>query len=255
MLKKLGTFIKISKKFSTKFIWVLAYLNLLDFTKEHTLRTLDGTTISLSDKDSFGIVNEIFCEEVYNKYRKIKNTGKVIDIGANIGVFSLFAASSGKDVKVYAFEALPANIAILEKNIKQNNLEKRILATNVAVASDDRGRVLHLGEAGGHHTTLPEQSPAFIPAQKVVNVPSLTLGQIFEKNMIDKCDFLKVDCEGAEYEILLSTENTLLQKIEYIAMEYHNGFKELMLKLEGAGFSVINEPQTERAGMLYAEKI
>jgi hypothetical protein len=64
----------------------------------------------------------------------------------------------------------------------------------------------------------------------------------FVKNKIQKCDLLKIDCEGLEYEILESLESELYAKIQRIVLEYHNGcprrIEKLRRKLESEGFFV-----------------
>lgn len=66
-------------------------------------------------------------------------------------------------------------------------------------------------------------------------------------NTLSSVDFLKMDCEGAEYEIIKKTPKNILSKIKFIALEYHlkeqyaclpNSPLELIKKLEEAGFSV-----------------
>ena len=58
-----------------------------------------------------------------------------------------------------------------------------------------------------------------------IKVTCLTLGQVMDENGINKCDLLKMDCEGAEYDILYNCPPEYLQRIDQIAMEVHRGEK------------------------------
>jgi hypothetical protein len=60
-----------------------------------------------------------------------------------------------------------------------------------------------------------------VEARKVV-VPGYSLATVFEKCGITKCDLMKLDCEGAEYEILFTAPEAILQRIDRIVMEYHD---------------------------------
>jgi hypothetical protein len=87
----------------------------------------------------------------------------------------------------------------------------------------------------------------------------LTLDELFEKFDIKSCGLLKLDCEGAEYEILLNASDTTLHRIRNIAAEYHLGLndhtpEQLADFLNGKGFEVTVLPKrSAEDGYLYAE--
>jgi hypothetical protein len=88
-----------------------------------------------------------------------------------------------------------------------------------------------------------------------------TLKDIFILNKIRKCDFLKVDCEGAEYEILFSLPKEFFKRIERIALEYHDEYcqfnhEELARYLEKQGFEIKSVPhqREENVGFFYAKQ-
>jgi len=103
-------------------------------------------------------------------------------------------------------------------------------------------------------------------------VETIALKDFFDGNGISKVDFLKIDCEGAEYEILYNCPQDVLRKIGKISMEYHNlnrmlekrGLKasapkeyngeELGLFLEKSGFNVTIRPRNKKRGMIYAKR-
>ncbi len=91
------------------------------------------------DNTILDMVHEIFFRKAYNHANlPIETNDIVVDIGANIGVFTLFAASRTKNT-VYAFEPFPGNVEFLNRNIHTNGLDN-VITHNVAV-SDKIGRV------------------------------------------------------------------------------------------------------------------
>ena len=65
----------------------------------------------------------------------------------------------------------------------------------------------------------------------------ITLEGIVKQYEIDN-GILKIDCEGCEYGIILNAKNKTLQKFDQIMIEYHYGYKNLLIKLKEAGFKV-----------------
>lgn len=70
-------------------------------------------------------------------------------------------------------------------------------------------------------------------------IPLLTTEQIFEKIKLESREVvLKTDCEGFEYDIILSAKSDVLRKVSYVYIEYRNGYKNLKEKSEYRGFNV-----------------
>ena len=91
-----------------------------------------------------------------------------------------------------------------------------------------------------------------------------SLKNIFIKSNIKKCDFLKIDCEGCEYALLLKTDKTTFKKIKYIAMEAHlfnremkMNFQKMISKLENNLFKVriVENPVHDYLKFVFAERI
>lgn len=91
-----------------------------------------------------------------------------------------------------------------------------------------------------------------------------SLNYIFKKNKIKNCDFLKIDCEGSEYEIIKNTSLTILEKIKYIAFEIHlfnkemkDEYFELRKKLLNNNFRLkeIKNPVHNYLTFLFAENV
>ena len=182
----------------------------------------------------------------------------VVDIGANQGFFSLYAASQGAEV--FAFEPCAETFTMLQENVMQNGLHDRVHRFNQAV-SGSAGRVnLYIGLDTSGHLLSGSVSTADTnrggKSVKVTSVESTTLSRIFEDNGISRCDFLKMDCEGAEYEILASATQQIFDRIQCVAMEFHNGRgQEAINALEGAGFEIVStRNQYGECGLIKARR-
>ena len=183
------------------------------------------------------ILNEIFIYHLYTpKYFEIKNNDLVVDVGAHIGIFSIFASQFAR--KVYAIEPVLENFKILESNIQINKI-KNITPVNKAISGTTGERDMFLDETnpGGH---------SFYPSSvrpKKRKVLAISLKDFFIQNNISGIDFLKMDCEGAEYEIFFNCPDEILFKIKKISLEYHDIDKtrnlfSLREFLERKGFKV-----------------
>jgi len=171
----------------------------------------------------------IFAREDYGR---IIPGSTVVDIGANIGVFSLYAAFSGAK-RVWAYEACRSSYDILRKNIKANGLEPIISANHMAVVGADREPVKFPRRSDVMNAIMLDSSDAV----DYDLVPTITLSEIVSH--FDSVDLVKSDCEGAEYDIFLNSKGTDILKIAEIRMEYHNGPRDgLIARLSGLGYAI-----------------
>jgi hypothetical protein len=136
---------------------------------------------------------------------------EVIDIGANIGDSSIYFASRGAS-RVVALEPDKISFDYALKNITSNGFSKIINMLWAGCGSRN------ISKTGEHHEIL-------------------TLKTIMEKYCTSP-QILKVDCEGCEYDLILSTSCNDLQKFTHIQIEYHFGYQNLKTKLEECGFEV-----------------
>lgn len=180
----------------------------------------------------------------------------IVDIGAHIGLWSVLIAHKSKNVRLLSYEPHPFNYRCMVCNIGHNRLQNRIKAFNMAVTGTD-GRVkLYIDSKTSIHSIYFD----WTDTDAFIEVPSTTLKKIFIDNKLATIDFLKLDCEGAEYEILFNTPKTYLRKIKKIALEAHlvDGYSISQLKdfLSDCGFDLMHiKGKLERSqikGMLYA---
>ena len=148
---------------------------------------------------------------------KIKEGEIVVDIGANIGYYSLiFAKLVGKSGKVFAFEPEPKNFHLLQKNLKTNSYE------NVTIEkkgiSDKNGKSkFYISERNvGAHSIFPHTKYH----KSFIDVEIVTLDDYFHKKEIDKISFVKIDVEGGEVAILRGMSCILANENLKILIEY-----------------------------------
>ena len=205
-----------------------------------------------ADRD---IMLEIWNERCYTPAGfEISPTDVVVDIGAHIGVFSVFASRLASNGRVYSVEPVPENFEMLKRNLTANGM-KHAVALNLAV-SDKRG-VMDLFLSGGNtggHSLLSTFGGDAVTSR--ISVKTASLADLMSENAISRIDFLKMDCEGAEYAILYSCLDKVLNSIRKISMEYHdidvgtrNG-KAMKAFLESKGFRV--DVRTDGWQLLYA---
>lgn len=149
-----------------------------------------------------------------------------LDIGANVGYYSLLFASLAYKGKVYSFEPVPLGYHLLMANIEINNFEN-IEAYNVA-----------LGEKNGRRSFSVASDSAFSSfkdvgrkkIKKVIDVDVVPLDEFVRENKIEKIDILKMDVEGAEKLVLNGAKNifsndNLLPKIMMLELYDKNFIK------------------------------
>lgn len=159
----------------------------------------------------FLVIRQIFLDDQYDThYSKIK--GKVvIDVGANVGVFSIYAAILNAK-KVYAFEPVPETYMMLKENIKLNNLENVIIPINKALGDKEKVEIMYYSNIGDGGTTLNLSKIKYLNEKvikKSIKVMITTLDNFVKQNKIPKVDFIKMDVEGYEENILLGAKETI----------------------------------------------
>src|SRR5205823_3837091 len=184
-------------------------------------------------------------EYVNPRIPSIKCGDIVVDIGANIGLFSLFAASISPDIQVYAFEPASDTFALLQENAAANNLAN-IHCQKCAVTATTGEARLYL-DSGSLGDSVIRELVGDENISGTERVPCLSLDDLFFRYELPRCDFLKVDCEGSEFDLFSSASPQTLARITAIAVEYHehNGRKsrELTELLEAHRF-LVSEKRT-----------
>ena len=208
--------------------------------------------IRVNSTDLMALTNVWMIKEYELEKFCIKNNDIIIDIGAHIGLFSLLVSDSCPKGKIFSYEPIKKNFDMLKQNLESNKL-KNIFPFNLAVSKDSSNVKLFLDGDDSAHSIFEKNS-------EFVTVESISLDKIFDINNIDSCKLLKLDCEGAEYEIIDSLPNQYFDKIENIIMEYHFAdskpelIQKLILKIKNKGFTITTKPHHNDMGFLIAQK-
>jgi FkbM family methyltransferase len=198
----------------------------------------NGLKINLVKREKNDLTTFLLLDVFVNKdYGKIGNNLTIVDIGANIGAFSIYSVYNNEN-RCFAYEPELSNFLKLEENIKLNNLSDRIKAFNFAVSDSCEDMKLYKFESIAHSTTRKGDNFDIVHC--------IDLRSIIEHNEIKKIDYLKIDCEGAEFDIFYGTSREVFDKIEYLCFEYHNYSEKenyngvyLIEYMERNGFKII----------------
>ena len=208
--------------------------------------------IRVNSTDLMALTNVWMIKEYNIENFNITENDKIIDVGAHIGLFSLLVSQYCKTGKIFSFEPMRENFDLLVSNLELNRM-KNVFPFNVAVSKNSGKLNLFLNSDQSAHSIFSESS-------KSVTVESISLQKIFEENKISSCKLLKLDCEGAEYDIIDSLPPEYLAKIQNMAIEYHSAdtkpelVKNLILKIKNAGFKIQTRPHYDDMGFLIARK-
>jgi len=188
------------------------------------LRELDVAGQRLLLADLVGSVAvEVVAGEIGNGAYDFEGIGLrpgdvVIDLGAHVGVVSIFLAKQYPNLRILAFEPMPQVFALLKANLRRNRV-RNVLAVNMAVSGHGANLdlVAHLASNTGGGTSC--LSTLDLPDHERITVPSITLDQIFVEYDIGRCALLKIDIEGGEHEVLRSSKR--LSQVANIRGEFH----------------------------------
>jgi FkbM family methyltransferase len=222
----------------------------------YILRTRGGLQFKVraGTKDC-AILQEVLLENCYSPDPEfeIHDGDTVVDVGAHAGVFSASAAAKAPRGRVYSLEPFPSNFHLLEENVRLNGLKNvQTLMLGLADSAGIRRLYLDPRNSGGH-SILPRSD------RESVTIATSTLEGFLMEHGLERVNFMKVDCEGAEYEILTSASRKVLDRIDRIVLEYH-GTREsaervLENHLSACGFAVRKVPILRDLGMLYARRV
>ncbi|SVA84980.1 uncharacterized protein METZ01_LOCUS137834, partial [marine metagenome] len=179
-LFKLRILLKSIEIFRNWYLYPLVYFNLTN--KPFVIfETKTGLKLKIRTKstDLMALTHVWLIEEYHNPDFKISNNDTIVDVGAHIGLFSLFAAQFCKKGRVFCFEPVNDNYELLLENIKLNNITN-IIPFNCAVSQNSSKVKIFLNDDQSSHSM-------FIPNSESIEVPSISIHDIFKENEIKKC--------------------------------------------------------------------
>ena len=236
--------------------WYLYPLVYFKLTKKDYVifETRSGLKIKIrvNSTDLMAFTHVWMIQEYSDDNFSINNDDVIIDVGAHIGLFALFASQFCKNGKIFCYEPIKENYKILIENIEMNQIQN-IFPNNLAVTKETSRVKIFLNDDQSGHSMFTQN-------KNFVEVDSKSLSDIFIDNGIKECDFLKLDCEGAEYEIIESLPSDLFTKINKTAIEYHmvdtkpELLEQLINKFKQFSFSVHTRSLFADIGFLFAKK-
>lgn len=234
--KPLGLFIK--KKYKNALSRIinetisLAFLTKNKKWNDCLVENRSGLIISWKDSKPITMFNwdpwtlaEIFYDEDYSKL-PVHNKS-VLDIGGFNGDSAIYFSLNGAS-NVISLEPFPKNFEIAKKNIYENDFEKKITIINAACAKDNGFIKINSKYFGTDNSMYDNHSGVEIPTMNLENLVNTF-------DLIDAC--LKIDCEGCEYDILLSCPKNILKHFSHILLEFHNGSEKIVEKFNNCDFT------------------
>lgn len=208
----------------------LAYLGLRDASYPLTIHFRSGDRVRLDTYHDLVTVWVVFLRE---EYRVSAHFRSIVDAGANIGMFALYAARRAPNAVIHALEPFPSTRERLLTTLRDNGLESRVKVYSSGLAGSESPRFMSPSGPSQSRGTVAEAAP------EAVAVETMTLGRFLEEADIPHGSLLKMDIEGAEHEVLAATQGAALRRFEEIALEYHpNGSRDLLFdKLRTSGFT------------------
>jgi FkbM family methyltransferase len=229
--------------------------------KEGFLVSFLDVSIYVESLEEFHILNEVF---VNNDYNFITNEKSIlIDIGANIGITSLFFSMCNYIDKIYAFEPVKDTFEQAKYNFNLNDeICKVERIKNIGLGENDRKETFLFDKnTKGNTGVRGELSPSYSnnpnALERSVQIcnASLEIEKILSKTK-DKNVIVKMDCEGAEYEIIENLyESNIINQIDVILLEWHDkGSESIEAILTKVGFDIFSLSLGPITGVIYAKK-
>lgn len=181
------------------------------------------TILGLPRDRTWGGVLDFFVDDVDNLSElSCHELHTIVDIGANIGTFSLACAERFPTSKIFCYEPVPHTYIQLERNVSINGLAKRISTHNAAVVGAEDIDTVQIWTRRGHsaNSSLCGGLNTAESLGQWTEVPAMSLHSIIS-SIDSTIDLLKVDVEGAEYEIFRNTSIAALERGRFAVVEYH----------------------------------
>lgn len=203
------------------------------------------------------LLKEVCIDGEYDSVEGCLPCGTLLDIGAGLGEFCVDIARRFPGTGIVAFEPCPATFGLLERNIAANDVP-HVVARSVAVGPATRTASLHW-EPGRPHLASTVRHPA-PPYGEALDVPVVTLENIVAEAPEGPV-VIKMDCEGAEYDILAAAPPAVFSRVAAMALEVHEpeagwSRSDLVRRIAQLGFDVEVRPNRahRHLGIVQARK-
>lgn len=201
-----------------------------------------GTTYPLRVGTSdWWVYDEVVLKDEYGVLALGDDVSTVLDLGANVGYFTLLVAAPGR--RVFSVEPAAATFAMLQRSLALNGMDPA--AALCRAVTREGGGTMRLFYSPGRSSTTscePREEHGAVVEEEVATA---SLEEVVERSGFDVVDLLKIDVEGGEYEILAGAPEALLRRVRTLAMELHlwserasAAASQTLARLEALGFSV-----------------
>jgi len=252
LLEKAKILIKAIKTIKNWNLYIFLYFGLLRDDLIFVFRNNFKVKIRVGSTDFYVLTNVWLLEEYNSKKIQIRKDDIIIDIGAHIGLFTIYVSQFCTNGRIYCYEPIKENYDLLAYNIELNNIKNTIIFQKAVTDKSSVVRMFLNQDAAAHSV--------FTESDEYVDIESVSLKDIFDSNEIKKCDLLKLDCEGSEYIILNSLPDSYFEYIKKIVMEYHMADKKpdllqnLIEKLSVLNYKLDIRKNTDHSGIIFAIK-
>lgn len=189
--------------------------------------------------DNLGLLGiEIMLKDYYRYYYiESLQSPIIVDIGANVGNFTLASDIFYRDSKIYAVEPVKNTYDILKFNTKQH---ENISIFNMAVGDRNEVKKIYFSDDENDRASFFEENIVDKKEVKSVDIDVIRLGDLLEKQRLDSVDVLKIDVEGFEREVIDGLGERI-DSIRYLIIEIHlkknkNNFVYINNYLSNNGF-------------------
>ena len=193
-----------------------------------------------------------------DNFQKFKITKKIIfwDVGANIGIYSLYAGKKYKKIDIVSFEPSTSNLRILSRNISINNLEKKIKIFQIPLGNEKHSFGVFKeskfaeGESLNSYGSNLDFEGKKINAENKYQIYGSNINQLIKDGVVPVPNFLKIDVDGLEHLILKGASKVLKNNnLKSISIElnenYKNQFNQDMKIMKKSGFTYIAKKRNE----------
>ncbi|MHA1999871.1 MAG: FkbM family methyltransferase [Promethearchaeota archaeon] len=262
MFEKVKSVFKILKKIKNWAKYLFRYLFPKGSGKEIHVMLRNGIKLSMpQQRNSFWVVNEVYINELYNiEDLKIPEPSIILDIGGFIGISATYFANKYKNASIHVYEPVPFNFIYIEKNVKNNNFQQEINPFNMAVHDKSGESTIILTNAnenlaGSILKIDSNENRTRGEREEEIKVKTIGFEDILSTFNPSEAIFLKMDIEGAEYDVLYNCNKDNIRRLLGIILEYHKRDDEkrngsaLKDYLEQLGFDVSMVPDKMNPGL------
>lgn len=228
---ELGRCVKYVNEFTTV---IPGFIGIKKLDYPAVLHHRSGYALTVYDFEDLTTLWAVWCAD---EYHIPPDARVIVDAGANIGAFSLFALANAPQARVIALEPFPSTFQKLSRAIESNDLASGVSCRQVALTDTTKTVFMDASPQIKSHS---RKVVAGDGESEVVEVPGWGLSEIIESYHLPEICYLKIDIEGGEVPFFAGVETDVLRKSKKIGVECHSraGQDVVWSKLEAAGFKL-----------------